>query len=112
MKWLLPFLLLFSLIACEKVVTHEPDSRPSNIPQSALWIGGSDGGVYALIQLTENTYTGTIYYDSTGDVWYEGEFIYTGKSSFNLTDHNNYSAWDGDVLHLTNGHKLISRSSE
>lgn len=112
MKGLIVTLLALTLLACEPVSTYEPSVRPDNVPTSALWVGGPDGGVYAKISESKGSYSGTIYFDSTGEVWYEGSFTYTGQDKFDVTEGSSYSAWDGDILYLVNGQQLISSSAE
>lgn len=112
MKLLFTFVLMFLLLACEPVSTYEPEARPNGIPASALWVGGPDGGVYVRMQVVDGNYSGTIYFDSTGEVWYEGRFIYSGNTPFDVSEVSTYSAWDGDTLYLVNGQKLDSLAYE
>jgi hypothetical protein len=50
----------------------------------------------------------SLYFDANGDIWYQGEFQYTGDSSFDTGDNLSYTGWDGDFLYLANGEKLIA----
>lgn len=108
MKLLFTSILIFLLLACEPISTYEPESRPNGIPISALWVGGPDGGVYVTMQVVDGDYSGTIYFDSTGEVWYEGRFRYSGNTPFDASEASNYTAWDGDTLYLANGQQLDS----
>ena len=108
MKWLIFAVLSCFLFACEPVASYEPEFKPGKVPGAAIWIGGPDGGVYALVKISENKYSGVVYFEHNGDIWYDGKFTYTGEQSFDVTDKSLYSSWDGDILYLVNGDKLIS----
>ena len=107
----LSLLLIFSLFACDQVSSFEP-VRPDNVPVTSVWVGGSDGGVFANINENNGNYFGVIYFDGTGEIWYEGEFEYTGKEPFNVNSKASYSAWDGEKFHLNNGQELASALSD
>jgi len=111
MKWLMITLFSIFLLACEPITSYEPEVRPDNISDSAIWVGGPDGGVYTTVKLLNEEYSGTIFYES-GDIWYEGSFVYTGKELFDVSDKTLYSAWDGDILYLVNGDKLIAANTD
>lgn len=103
MRVLLVLLLVFSLVACDSTDTYGPKIKPSNIPDTAFWVGGADGGAYIEIKPNKevrNKYYAKIYFDSTGEIWYEGWLIYSGKETLNINDKNIYSLWDGDTLYL------------
>jgi hypothetical protein len=46
----------------------EPSKRPSSVPESAVWAGGADGGIYVLCTVDEtlNVNRCTIWDDYTG----------------------------------------------
>jgi len=111
MKWLMITLFSIFLLACEPITSYEPEVRPDNISASAIWVGGPDGGVYTVVKLLNDEYSGTVFYES-GDIWYEGSFVYTGKELFDVSDKTLYSAWDGDILYLVNGDKLIAANTD
>ncbi|MDO6610431.1 hypothetical protein Q4601_09005 [Shewanella sp. 1_MG-2023] len=112
MKWINILLISFLLFGCEQVATIEPEVRPNNIPLAALWVGGSDGGVYVKVDPENGQYKGTIYFESSGEVWYQGGFQYSGNEIIDTRDQTLYAAWDGDILYLTNGEKLVSMATE
>ncbi|WP_324171794.1 hypothetical protein [Sulfurimonas sp.] len=88
----------------------ENATRHENIPKSAMWIGGLDGGVYIDIKklpIDEKTiYRATVFYES-GSIDYNGtlKINLLGKN-FNYSDVNAYSGWDGDTLYLRDGRFL------
>ena len=106
MKAFISLLLIFFLSGCE--IQFGEVEPPPSVPESALWVGGLDGGVYVDISKTNNIYTGTIYADVTGVIIFQGEFKYTGNNDFDVNDVNSYGGWDGDYLFLRNNEKLIA----
>ncbi|HDM8209856.1 hypothetical protein [Vibrio campbellii] len=105
------FICLFFLLAgCEPVDTIEKRDRPSLVPLSAHWVGGLDGGVYLEVYAVGDNYTGTVYYQNSGEVWYQGGFKYSGKGSIDVNNGKLFSSWDGDTIYLTTGEKLTIKS--
>jgi len=50
-KLLIPLFLVIFLSACEIHYGEvEPPPRPPSVPESALWTGGLDGGVFEIYQ--------------------------------------------------------------
>ncbi|WDE05072.1 hypothetical protein SG34_027860 [Thalassomonas viridans] len=92
-------------------VNSELPLKPDNIPESALWIGGPDGGVYVLVSKDENDnqtlYDAKIYY-SEGSVNYIGKLVINTPNNplFDYRNINSYSGWDGDTLYLQDGRLL------
>ncbi len=64
----------------------------------------ADGGVFVDIKDDNNrndaTYYGTIYFDSDKTIWYQGPFKLVGNINFQVDNHEQYSGWDGERLHL------------
>lgn len=114
MKFILSILLLLMFSACD--VEHEevaPPPKPETVPEGAFWVGGPEGGVFVSVSKGRDnkTYFGTIYFEANGEIWYQGEFKYTGETSFNVSDRSSYTGWDGDYLFLKNGEKLVAVDS-
>lgn len=92
------------------VYTEEPE-RPINIPESSLWVGGADGGVFVFIKPPEKSdktlYYAEIYYGS-GDAAYKGFMrVYPDNhGDFDINKKESYVAWDGDNLYLRNDRYL------
>lgn len=86
--------LLFSETTIEKL------QRPDKVPDSAKWYGGTDGGVYIeLIEIKTNTFYCTIYFDYTGDIWYEGLFEYSGNTTMSVEKvKEEIRAYDGERI--------------
>lgn len=110
MNKLISLCCLIILSACEVNYPEiQAPPKPSSVPETALWVGGPDGGVFLDIsKITQQKYSGSIYFDSTGEIWFQGEFKYTGDNSFDVSAKASYSFWDGDELFLTNNEKLTA----
>ncbi|ASM51078.1 hypothetical protein PESP_a3231 [Pseudoalteromonas espejiana DSM 9414] len=108
--WLL--LALIYLSGCD--IQHSESkvlNKPNEVPGKAFWVGGLDGGVFALIDksknLEPNEYYGKIYYVS-GDTAYIGKMILLPKNS-GAIDYLNpkiYQGWDGNTLYLEGNKQL------
>ncbi len=87
------------LVACTTEVHQVPEG-----PAGSWWLGGDDGGAFIDIKDDENTndnlYSGTIYYDADNQIWYQGPFKLVGKLKFDINNHDQYLAWDGERLYL------------
>lgn len=106
MKHIISGFALLLLFACQPVTSFEPQQRPEQVPTAALWVGGADGGVYVDISRDAGNYSGTVYTDSTGDIWYSGSFTYSGTAEFDVKAAESYTGWDGEMLYLANGEQL------
>lgn len=86
--------------------------RPAGVPGEAFWSGGADGGVFILLerraQDPPHVYRARIYYDHSGDLWYDGRLalepadgpaIETGRPDL-------FGGWDGESLYLKAGGAL------
>jgi len=57
-----------------------PPVKLNNIPTSAFWVGGCDGGLwYELLNRKDSIYTFKIYNDFNGQIVSEGDFRTSGK---------------------------------
>lgn len=104
----MPFIFSLLLGCNENDVTEQ--SKPQNVPQSALWVGGIDGGVYIDITKVKtdpsDIFDATVYYHF-GDIDYKGKLLLNSTNkAFDYKDVSSYSAWDGDTLYLQDGRKL------
>lgn len=103
--------LVFFTVGCDVDVYVEEPERPTSIPETSLWVGGPDGGVFVLItspdKLNNNMYHAEIYYVS-GDTAYKGFMrIHPANSGdIDLTKKESFSFWDGDNLYLRDGRYL------
>lgn len=92
-------------------IESEMPPRPESIPQSALWVGGPDGGVYVVLDNKSNEnpaiYNAKIFH-SEGSTSYIGKLIINTPTnpSFDFNDTSFYTGWDGDTLYLKDGRSL------
>jgi len=107
----LSLILIATFLYNNAEFSSELPPKPNNISKHSLWVGGLDGGVYVLIEKSNNdslnSYNAIIHY-SEGSLSYKGELIInTDKEPlFNYKDVSSYSAWDGDTLYLQDGRYL------
>jgi hypothetical protein len=99
-------LLTFAWHACTSQ-TQAPE-RPPNVPASALWAGGPDGGVFFVIQKRggkSGAYDASIYHDRSGDLLYSGPLTLGGSPGPepDLSKPELFQGWDGERLLLTDG---------
>lgn len=86
-------------------------SRPSSVPESALWVGGLDGGVFVLVNKIKtdppDDYWGEVYYVS-GDIAYKGKMQLTPKGGgvIDFTNPETFQGWDGDTLYVSGNRQL------
>lgn len=98
-------LILFGCIE----VSYCPDIKPENVSESAVWVGGPDGGAYIDLEPTEEQryFNVTVYAQVSGGIKYKGKLKSNNiLDSFNTRDRSVYSFWDGDMLVLQNGEIL------
>ena len=104
------FIVVFYIINNAEIESVIPP-RPESIPQSALWVGGPDGGVYIVLD-NKNNENSTVYnvkvFHSEGSTSYIGKLIINtpNNPSFDYNDITLYTGWDGDTLYLKDGRSL------
>jgi len=116
MRQVLVATILLSVVlaaACSAQVGRERTDppHPDGVARDALWVGGSDGGVFVSlvrrVSSPEGIYHGRIH-DESGDLWYAGRLTLEppGPPVVALDDEDVFSAWDGEHLLLTDGRAL------
>lgn len=100
--------LAFAILTC----SMRPDpKRPAGVPENAIWIGGPDGGVFAVVTATSRheVFHLAVYHDSTGDILYRGPArLEPDKGPApNVADPNTFSGWDGSKMILSDGRTLV-----
>ena len=76
--------------------------KPENVPDSAVWVGGCDGGNWIeLVDFKEDTIRFRLYADWNGELILDADFVYQKKDDTRLTKANwdkylNY--FDGEVI--------------
>lgn len=112
------YLFLLSIMACGCMENSNSNvkqpKKPPNVPKEAVWSGGVDGGVFVYIRKEENSppniYSAKIFYDTTGEIWYEGRLSLEPPENpiFDYKSDEAFSGWDGDTLYLRDGRKLTA----
>jgi len=88
--------------------------RPSQVPATAMWVGGVDGGVFLVFGKKasdpKQVYDVAIYHDGDGEAWFEGKLqLNAGEiAPGSYGDPKFFSAWDGERLHLADGRYLTA----
>jgi hypothetical protein len=100
-------------LACVRIEDGEPvaPKRPKSVPQHASWCGGADGGVFIRMARSPQPglYTGTVYADVTGDIWYQGRFQLKPKGvsqTLDFTKPGWCKGWDGAQIILGDDRSL------
>lgn len=106
--------LAITISGCDiSVSTNESPTRPDNIPASAIWTGGADGGVFVSISTGQNKGYHLQVFHENGDVWYEGS-AHLKPENANLPlpiQAKELEGWDGTTLFLSDQRKLIAQES-
>jgi hypothetical protein len=79
--------------------------RPQNVPVSAVWVGGKDGGVFISCSFSHSSEPNacTIYSDTTGQIEMDGQFT-SRKASIGVPlDARAFRSFDGSRIYLRNG---------
>ena len=88
--------------------------KPANVPTSAVWAGGVDGG--AFIDCTPSSTTAanacTVYDDSTGEVWMSGRFTLQGQNRGARMEELKFDGADGARIFLQNNMILYPQPPE
>ncbi|WP_444944605.1 hypothetical protein ACJJIK_07230 [Microbulbifer sp. ZKSA006] len=106
-RWLALLLVSFTLSSCTQEVEGER-TRPKDVPVHAIWVGGIDGGVYAIVKKSEGLYDVVVYYEN-GEVAYSGKMrlISDTPQAIDFDDAQSYLGWDGDTMYLINEQRLV-----
>src|SRR5688572_9947712 len=90
-------------------------ARPANVPPTAVWAGGADGGAWidcVALERAPYRYRCTTYDDHSGSMWAQGEYVLraaqwhkdTKRVSFEpatqVPSNLQYSSFDGEVISL------------
>jgi hypothetical protein len=95
MKAIILIFVIF-MCSCNNSVNK---NRPENIPENAIWKGGSDGGCWLAIEVTNESILQAIIYYENGELWTKGEFIKKGNCDITKNDIiNEIVGYDGESL--------------
>lgn len=110
-KIIMLWLVVFFIFGCNIETKTQMPERPSSVPESAIWVGGPDGGVFVLVKkhidVDDKIYLAKVYYVS-GDIAYNGlmKLYPDGSSEFDVEKKESFVGWDGDNLYLSNNRCL------
>lgn len=99
-------------------------ARPANVPGSAEWAGGADGGAWIDCRWEAKEpatlYSCTTFNDNTGEVWARGQFVLSRTNrapephegrfitiAGPRSDRPSYRSFDGSVIYLSTGELLV-----
>jgi hypothetical protein len=106
-------LLSLALGACTPATETEKKTqppRPAGVPASAVWVGGTDGGVFfEMRSFDAGSGRGRIkVFHPSGDMWFDGAAVLEPKgANFDpAREKNAWTGWDGTDMHLTEGRRL------
>jgi hypothetical protein len=97
-------LVIWASVGC---VSNSARSRPSNIPVTAVWVGGSDGGTFIDCAPPRNGHNECVVYFENGEVYMKGRYILEGTGRAATGRELQYNAADGCRILLSNGLILI-----
>lgn len=101
---LLAVCTLLTLVVGMSCKRASAPQRPADVPSSAVWVGGSDGGVFLDCTPTANSlYACSVFNDATGDVLASGKFAEERRESSKPVQVSDYSAYDGRRILLHSG---------
>ncbi len=111
MKKLFYVPLIFLILGCtneDSTVKASAPDRPENVPKSAFWQGGLDGGAWYQCSNTKKDlqYYCTIYNDFTGEIIIQDNFdIYVSinQKYILLSDYINVEKLTGNEINAFNG---------
>ena len=72
---LVTLLCLVALMSCDDA-RLEPKKRPTHVPETALWVGGGDGGAYieCSVDAKRDVDMCTVWNDFTGEIVESGKY--------------------------------------
>jgi hypothetical protein len=99
------FVVIFVLgyFAIDTNVGCDPPEKPANVPVTAEWKGGCDGGTWVeLVEMKADEIRFRIYRDWNGDLLLDANFVYENCNDLQLTESNwsEHIAGYGNVLHI------------
>ncbi|MEP7364907.1 MAG: hypothetical protein ABI972_16770 [Acidobacteriota bacterium] len=104
-------LFLGAILQLGCTTTPVTPARPANVPERAMWIGGSDGGVWVELHATAgqaSTVDAKVYADVSGEPLFQGKLAAEPPGAVlpPLHDASSFGGWDGTALLLKDGRRL------
>lgn len=89
-----------------------PPEKPNNVPKSAVWAGGCDGGNWIeLVSIEKEKIRFRIYRDWNGDLILDADFEYKDCNEFRLSESNwsEYVSYFGNAIELMDKEGINAR---
>lgn len=113
-KYLIGFFVIIILVIIVmqfyKPKAEQPE-RPNNVPTTAIWDGGVDGGNWIDCQLVDslqNIFYCTVYEDFNGEILFKGKMKLEGEKISLSQLKNILGVYSGNEIYLKNSKKLIA----
>jgi hypothetical protein len=107
------FRAAIALLLFVPIVTARADGppRPSGVPTSAIFSGGSDGGVFLTLEPLApggREFRARIWDANSGRLEYAGRLVARDapQQPFEISDPRSFNGWDGYELYLSGGGSL------
>lgn len=102
------FCLLLCLVLGVSCRDRSSHLRPAQVPATAVWVGGADGGVWIDCQTGKDGKSNycKIFNENTGTIEAEGEFLLRGSHRPATREELRFNSFDGYVIRLEDGKVL------
>ncbi len=110
MSWFSGFLPVLIVMMYESITPIVPPERPENVPVTAIWAGGRDGGAFIeclrAIE-TNHCFDCVVYFDYSGDIWMR-EIFCPDEGAITIDSLRKvYGGYDGIWISLKDGRQLV-----
>lgn len=98
-----------ALFFCEPAPSLPP-SRPTTVPQTAVWGGGEDGGFWldcAIIQGQSPRLACRVYHDWTGELEVRGDFVSSDGDATRIGQWRGFLGFDGTTIMMPGDRSLV-----
>lgn len=99
MKKIFILFLIITFFSCDS----NERKRPDNLPKTAIWKGGVDGGCWIVFHsLSEKKIDAIVFYEN-GELWERGTFIKDNNCKTQNITTENIDGFDGEKLITNSG---------
>jgi len=97
------------VLTCSSCNQSHAPTRPAGVPNSAVWVGGPDGGAFidCAASRNEGPNACTVYDEPTGEVWMSGGFALEGWQLGVPAQQLKYAGVEGSNIYLVDGSVLV-----
>lgn len=99
---------------CSEPAALRPKQRPANVPSSAVWAGGADGGAYlrCVVDSQRNVDRCEIWNDFTGELVASGDYQLAKEHRAATYTELKFSGAVNDFIYLSDGRVLVRVASK